>query len=205
VDPAVLVGLAVRVHGPPRAAGDVAKSPAGDSDVSLVLSLDGARPRPVVGGSIGIAELLDEHSPLEPGAHDLVLAAVGSNGVALEPDAGGVASARFFVGRRPATPPPSRFVCLSPFGTYYGRAPAIALDFVLVPLYARGAPEVPAVAAIASGGAERRARAVGGGPFALGDFEGGDHLVTVTPAPGASPVLPGRCIFAYNPEIERSP
>ncbi len=195
LDPASVMALAVRVHGPARTSGEAA----------LVLSLDGARPRPVIGESLGIAELVDATAPLALGAHDLVLAAVGSNGSVLEPSAGGVAAVRFFVGPRPAAPPPRRFVCLSPFGTYYGRAPAIALDFVLVPLESRATSGAPAPSAIASYGPDRRARAVGQGPFALGDFEPGDHEVTVSSAPGAPPALPGRCVFAYNPEIERTP
>jgi hypothetical protein len=190
LDPAALGGFAIRVHGPER-------------EASLVLSLDGARPRPVVGGTRGLTELIDGNASLERGVHDLVLAAVGSNGTVLEPRAGGVAAVRFFVGPRPRGAPPRRFVCLSPFGTYYGRAPAIALDFVVVPLEARGDANAPVVAA--SSGSRWRVRAVGEGPFALGQFEGGDHQLTVTPAPGAPPALPGRCVFAYNPEIEPSP
>ena len=194
VAPDALGGFAIRVHGPERSVA---------SDASLVLSLDGARPRPVVGGSLGLTELIDGSAPLELGAHDLVLAAVSSNGTVLEPRAGGVAAVRFFVGPRPAVPPPRRVVCLSPFGTYYGRAPAIALDFVVVPLEARGDADAPVVAA--SAGSKWRVRAVGEGPFALGQFESGDHQLTLTPAPGAPPALPGRCVFAYNPEIEPLP
>ena len=194
LDPASLGSFVIQVQGLPNAAG---------SGITLVLSLDGARPRPVVGGTLGIAELVDGSAPIELGPHDLVLAAVGSNGTVLEPRAGGVAAARFFVGPRPAAPPPRRFVCLSPFGTYYGRTPSIALDFVLVPLDARSDAEAPIVATTSSPG--WRARAPGEGPFALGDFAGGDHQLSVTPAPGAPPALPGRCVFAYNPEIEPSP
>jgi hypothetical protein len=193
IDLASAKGLAIRVHGPARTPGEA----------TLVLSFDGARPRPVAGETLGLAELVETGAPLELGAHDLVLAALGPNGSVLEPSAGGVASARFFVGPRPAVPPPRRFVCLSPFGTYYGRAPAIALDFLLVPPDAKAGAGV--LSAIASAGPERRARAVGQGPFALGDFGPGDHEITLSPEPGAPAALPGRCVFAYNPEIERSP
>ncbi|HEX6766120.1 MAG TPA: hypothetical protein VF103_11595 [Polyangiaceae bacterium] len=191
--------LSVRVEG---ARGDPSVvAPGGEpAKMSLLLSLDGARPRPVELGTLGIRTLLDPGGELAAGAHDLVLCAVGPDGSVLDPEAGGVASVRFFVGRRPAATAPPRIVCLSPFGTYYGNAPKIALDFVV----ASGDP-LDVVVAIDGAGGARRARAAGRGPFALGDFESGDYRVSLEPGEGSPPVLPGRCVFAYNREIERSP
>jgi hypothetical protein len=182
VDAASASGLSVRVRGP----------------ASLLLSLDGARPRPVVSEALRIADLLDPNDALAAGAHDLVLAAVGSDGLVLEPTAGGVASVRFFVGPRPTPPAPPRIVCLAPFGTFYGAAPGIALDFVV-------ASGNPTDANVEISPVARRARASGRGPFALGDFESGDYRVTLEPVPGTAPTLPGRCVFTYNRELERSP
>jgi hypothetical protein len=170
---------------------------------ALVLSLDGARPRPVVSGSLAVAELVDGGATLGAGAHDLVLAAVGADGIALDPEAGGVAVVRFFVGApRTSVTPPSvpRVVCLSPFGTTYGKSPSIALDYVVT----AGSPSALTVSVVGPGGS-RRARVEGRGPFALGTFPGGDHEVTLAAPPGAPPVLPGRCVFTHNPELERSP
>ena len=195
VNAATAKSLVVRVEGPTGAA---------TSSPRLELSLDGERPRPVSGGALAISELLEPGATLANGVHDLVLALVGSDGLALEPSAGGVTSARFFVGARPNPPPAPRIVCLSPFGTHYGSAPSIALDVVFVGLNA-GESELPVLeVAIEGGGVSRRARADGKGPFALGSFESGDHVVTVTSARGA-PLLPGRCLFSYNRELERSP
>ena len=194
-DTAAAKSLVIRVQGP-----------SGVPSPRLELSLDGARPRPVVATTLGVSELLEPGAALANGAHDLVLAAIGSDGVVLEPSAGGVTSVRFFVGARPNPPPAPRIVCLAPFGTHYGSAPKIALDFVLVGRDSgnESAPSAMEVA-IESPGVSRRARASGGGPFALGDFESGDHVVTVTPAQGAPAALPGRCLFSYNRELERSP
>jgi len=166
----------------------------------LVLSLDGARPRPIASGTSKLGELLEPDVALAAGAHDLVLAAMGSDGVALDPAAGGVASIRVFAGSRPAAPVPPRLVCLAPFGTFYGSSSRIALDFVV----ASGTP-VDAVVTIVGKAGSRRARAVGRGPFALGDFESGDHRVTLTPVSGSPPMLPGDCAFVLNRELERSP
>jgi len=182
LDVASARSLSVRVRGPS----------------SLQLSLDGARPRPVVSDTLRIADLLDDSETLAAGAHDLVLVAVGPDGVVLEPTAGGVATVRFFVGTRPIPPAPPRIVCLAPFGTYYGATPTIALDFVV-------ASGDPTDANVEISPVARRARASGRGPFALGNFESGDYRVTLEPVPGAPPALPGRCVFAYNRELERSP
>ena len=162
-----------------------------------MLSLDGARPRPVVSGAIAVAELTGG-ATLVAGAHDLVLASVGADGVALDPSAGGLAAVRFFVGARPSPPPAPRVVCLSPFGTYYGKNPSIALDYVVTP----GNPGAPSATEVRAGGS-RLARAEGPGPFALGAFPPGDHEITLTSS-GAG-ALPGSCGFTYNPELERSP
>jgi hypothetical protein len=162
----------------------------------------------VGGGAIGIAGLLDPGATLAQGAHDLVLSALGPDGVVLEPSAGGVAAVRFFVGRRPNALPPPRIVCLAPFGTHYGIAPSISLDVVVVGHARKAAmPEEGPVldVAIQGAGLSRRARVAGQGPFALGDFESGDHEITLTSAPGSPPALPGRCLFSYNRELERSP
>jgi len=195
LDAAAWKSLVIQVQGPA-----VAPSP------RLELSLDGARPRPVTATTLGISELLEPGAALANGAHDLVLAAVGSDGVILEPSAGGVTSVRFFVGTRPNPPSAPRIVCLSPFGTHYGSAPKIALDVVLVGHGAgAGSTESDMEVAIEGAGGSRRARALGRGPFALGDFESGDHVVTVTSARGTPPALPGRCLFSYNRELERSP
>jgi hypothetical protein len=177
--------LTVAVEGPQANA---------DRSVSLVLSLDGARPRPVSSGSIHAVSLLDPGSTLEPGAHDLVLAAVRADGVALE---GALASVRFFVGARPSTPTPPRVVCLAPFGTFYGNEPAFVLDFAVVP---GGARAVDVTGARADG---ERVRAEGPGPFALGAFRPGDHQLTLS-LTGDAPALRGRCVFTVNPELERS-
>jgi hypothetical protein len=197
LDAAASKTLLVRVQGP---------SGGSSSQPALELSLDGARPRPVTATTLGISELLEPGVTLANGAHDLVLAAVGADGVVLEPSAGGVTSARFFVGARPNPPAPPRIVCLSPFGTHYGSAPRIALDVVLVG-HETGKAIAPSALEVAIDGAgiSRRAHAAGGGPFALGDFESGDHVVSVTPARGAPPALPGRCVFSYNHELERPP
>jgi hypothetical protein len=165
-----------------------------------MLSLDGARPRPIASGTSKLGDLLEADVALSTGAHDLVLAALGADGVALDPAAGGVASVRIFVGSRPSAPVPPRLVCLAPFGTFYGSSPRIVLDFVV----ASGTP-VDADVTIEGAGGSRRARAVGRGPFALGDFENGDHRVTLTPVSGSPPMLPGDCVFVLNREIERSP
>jgi hypothetical protein len=156
--------------------------------------------------TLGISELLEPGATLSNGAHDLVLAAVGSDGIVLDPSAGGVTSVRFFVGARPNPPAAPRIVCLSPFGTHYGSAPSITLDVVLVGRSA-GTESAPSAmdVTIEGAGFSRRARTAGRGPFALGDFESGDHVVSVTPARGAAPALPGRCVFSYNRELERGP
>jgi len=197
LDAAASKVLVVRVQGP---------SGASSPQPSLELSLDGARPRPVTATTLGISELLEPGVTLANGAHDLVLAAVGSDGVVLEPSAGGVTSVRFFVGARPNPPAAPRIVCLAPFGTHYGSAPSIHLDVVFVghETATQIAPSALEVT-IEGAGVSRRARADGAGPFALGDFESGDHMVFVTPVRGAPPALPGRCLFSYNRELERSP
>ena len=131
-----------------------------------------------------------------------------ADGVVLDPSAGGVTSVRFFVGTRPSPLPAPRIVCLAPFGTHYGSAPNIALDVVVVGHAGKAsAPSAgPALdVAIEGASVSRRARAAGRGPFALGDFESGDHEITVTSAPGTEAALPGRCLFSYNRERERSP
>jgi hypothetical protein len=202
IEPARASELVVEVHAP---AGD-------DPKPSLELSLDGARPRPVNGTISPIANLLDPGAVLGPGAHDLVLVAVGSDGMALDPRAGGVATARFFVGQRPAALLPPRLVCLAPFGTIYGNAPRILLDFVAVsenPASQAGVASMnqsaDAVVTIEGPGVSRRVRATGPGPFLLGDFASGDHRITLTSVPGSPPALPGGCIFSRNPELERPP
>jgi hypothetical protein len=191
IDGARANGLVVRVHAP------VTENP----KASVELSLDGARPRPITGTTANLADLLDVGASLGPGAHDLVLVLVGADGMALDPRAGGVASSRFFVGARPPTAPvPPRLVCLAPFGTIYGNAPRILLDFVVV-----SGEGADAVVTIESPGVSRRARATGPGPFLLGDFAGGDHRVTLAPVPGSRPALSGGCAFSRNPELERPP
>jgi hypothetical protein len=183
VDAAVARSLAIRVSGP----GDGA---------TLVLSLDGARPRPVSAGAVALAGLLAPGAVLEPGAHDLVLAVVDATGVALAPSPGGVASARFFVGQRaPASGP--RVVCLAPFGTVYGKAPSFVLDYTVV----AGAASALDVT-LAGPGGSRRVRAEGPGPFALGAFVPGDHEVMLASATDRA-ALAGRCAFTVNPELER--
>lgn len=201
IDPAQANGLLVRVH-----------APVGAGNPAPALSLDGARPRPVNGATSRVADLLDPGAVLAPGAHDLVLVAVGSDGMALDPRAGGVASARFFVGSRPAAEVSPRLVCLSPFGTVYGNAARIALDFVVVsgnPTPKAGGEandeNADVVVTIEGPGVSQRARATGPGPFLLGDFASGDHRVTLAPVPGARPLLSGVCTFTRNPELERSP
>lgn len=189
LDPASANGLAVRVQG---------RVDVGSPGASLALSLDGARPRPVVSGVVTIGDLGDPGVTLAAGAHDLVLAAVASDGSVLAPSEGGIASARFFVGTR-AVPSPPRIVCLTPFGTYYGNAPRVTLDFVVA-----AGSSLDAEVAIAGAGVTRRARTVGPGPFALGDFASGDHEVTLSPIGGGA-VIPGRCSFTVNREIERAP
>jgi hypothetical protein len=200
LEPARASELVVGVH-----------APVGDPKHGLELSLDGARPRPVHGTSAPIATLLEPGAVLAPGAHDLVLVAVGSDGMALDPRTGGVATARFFVGSRPAALPPPRLVCLAPFGTLYGAAARIALDFVVVsgnPSAKSGVVPIESadvVVAIEGPGVSRRARASGRGPFLLGEFSSGDYRVTLTPLPGSRPLLPGSCTFVRNPELERPP
>jgi hypothetical protein len=183
LDPATASSLVVEVAGPR------------DAVASLVLSLDGARPRPVAPGTLAAARLLGPGAALAVGTHDLVLAAVSAQGVALEPSEGGVAAVRFFVGPRPRVLEP-RVVCLSPFGTVYGKAPAVVLDFVVV-----GGEPADAIVVLRSEGTSRQVRASGTGPFALGDPSPGDHELSITLA-GVTAV-PGRCGFAYNPELER--
>jgi hypothetical protein len=189
IDARTAHGLVVRVRGP---------LPGAERRGALVLSLDGARPRPVVSETLAIAELAGG-ATLDTGAHDLVLAAVGADGVALDPNAGGVAAVRFFVGARPSPPPAPRVVCLAPSGTVYGKNPSIALDYVVTPRN----PSVSFAIEVRAGGS-RLARAEGPGPFALGAFAAGDHEVTLTTS-GAAGALPGRCGFTVNPELERSP
>lgn len=199
VDAGTSSGIVIRVQG---------SSGTPSPNETLVLSLDGARPRPVGGTALGIAELLEPGMTLANGAHDLVLSALGPDGVVLEPSAGGVASVRFFVGGRPNPLPLPRIVCLAPFGTHYGSAPSISLDVVVVGHAGQATAPVDGPAldvAIQGAGVPRRARVAGRGPFALGDFESGDHEITVTSARGAPPALPGRCLFSYNRELERSP
>ena len=191
IDGARANGLVVRVHAPVGSE---------NPKVSVELSLDGARPRPITGTTANLAELLDAGASLAPGAHDLVLVLVGSDGMALDPRAGGVAASRFFVGAPPTASVPPRLVCLAPFGTIYGNAPRILLDFVVV-----SGERTDAVVTIESHGVSRRARATGPGPFLLGDFAGGDHRVTLAPVPGSPPALSGACTFSRNPELERPP
>jgi hypothetical protein len=181
--------LVISVSGP---------SNASERRVVLALSLDGLRPRPVTSGTLRAIELLDGGSSLGAGAHDLVLAAVGPDGIALEASRG-IASLRFFVGPRPAAPPPARLVCLAPFGTFYGKETRVALDFVVV----SGTSNAVDIA-IAGPDGTRRVRAEGSGPFALGAFRPGDHELSLTSAEGGS-ALPGRCGFTLNPELERAP
>ena len=169
---------------------------AGPSGASLVLSLDGARPRRVSDRSLAAETLLDPGTTLGVGAHDLVLAAVDADGVALEPDAGGIASVRFFVGPRRAGAPP-RVVCLSPFGTIYGKTPRVVLDVVIV-----GGSPADAVVTLESAGVFQKLRASGAGPFALGAVPAGDTELSIALTGGAQ-AAPGRCGFAYNPELER--
>ncbi|HEX6276829.1 MAG TPA: hypothetical protein VFZ53_27505 [Polyangiaceae bacterium] len=185
LDAAAASALVIRVSGPMAGGG-----------TTLVLSLDGARPRPVSSGTLALAELVAPGASLEQGAHDLVLAAVDAAGVAHAASSGGVAWARFFVGQRPPASPP-RVVCLAPSGTVYGKAPRFALDYVVV------AGTASAVDVTVSGaGGSRRARAEGPGPFALGAFPAGDHEVTLAAATEPAALL-GRCVFTVNPELER--
>jgi hypothetical protein len=188
VDTAAARSLPIRVSGPALS----------ERGPWLVLSLDGARPRPVVSGTLALAELLPPGASLEQGAHDLVLAVVDAGGVSLGTRPGRVAAARFFVGSRPPVSPP-RVVCLAPFGTLYGKSPRFVLDYVVV-AGAAGAVDLT----LSGPSGSRRARAEGTGPFALGAFAPGDHEVTL--ASRADPTaIPGRCAFTVNPEIERSP
>jgi hypothetical protein len=123
LDPSAAQNLVVRVRGPAAGAG---RPPA-----LIVLSLDGKRPRPVPSGSLPLAELLGAGEIPKAGVHDLVLAAVGADGQVLDPAAGGVASRRFFVGPKAGAPALPLIACLAPFGTFYGKTPAVALDFVV--------------------------------------------------------------------------
>jgi hypothetical protein len=192
LEPSVAQNLVVRVRGPARRAG---RPPA-----ELVLSLDGRRPRPVPSESLALAELLGAGEIPKPGAHDLVLAALGADGQVLDPAAGGVVSRRFFVGPKAGSVAPPLIACLAPFGTFYGKSPPLTLDFVVT-----SGELASAVVEIRGRGGLRRNRASGRGPFALGELESGDYQVTVSVPAGAAPAVPGRCEFTLNRELERTP
>lgn len=170
------------------------------ANATLMLALDGARPRPLAMFTAPpkLGELSDQ-AAVADGPHVLLALFLGEGGVAVGAPEGRPSSVRvsFFVGDARAVLPLPRLACLSPWGTLYGaRAAEALLDFV--PLDAvTGSVEVT----LSGPSGRRRALAEGAGPFVLGDLPSGDYEVRIDPegSPDAAAVP---CVFTVNREIE---
>lgn len=172
------------------------------ANASLMLSLDGGRPRPLAmfATSPKLGELTDAGT-LADGPHVLLALYVGEGGVAVGAPEGqpSVTRVAFFVGDARAAPPLPRIACLSPWGTLYGaRAASTWLDFL--PL--DGVMSSVEVTLTGASGT-RHALAEGIGPFQLGDLPSGDYELRLDPA-GSRDAAAVPCVFTVNREIEGS-